>query len=201
MTTTRHTTGGRGKRGRPRSFDTAEVLDRSVDIFWRSGFNTVTTRHLENEIGISQSSIYNTFGSKSGLFTETLAHYRRNFDAEVLSILTQPNADHRALLSFLHAIVGWISHPDRPGCLVLNHSADHAEGCAHSQRFRRELRQALNPVVASFTDDAQQTGERCEVILAAIMGLNCAITSGADDEEMALLTAGVIGQVNRWIET
>ena len=49
--------------GRPRSFDEQDIVDRALNLFWAYGGANTTTRMLERELGITQSSIYNAFGS------------------------------------------------------------------------------------------------------------------------------------------
>ena len=49
--------------GRPRSFDEQDIVDQALNVFWTYGGANTTTRILERELGITQSSIYNAFGS------------------------------------------------------------------------------------------------------------------------------------------
>lgn len=61
---------------RARNFDENEVLDKAVDIFRRQGFKTTTPEELVTHLGISRSSLYNTYGDKHSLFIKSLERYQ-----------------------------------------------------------------------------------------------------------------------------
>lgn len=61
---------------RARNFDENDVLDKAVDIFRRQGFKTTTPEELVTHLGISRSSLYNTYGDKRSLFIKALERYQ-----------------------------------------------------------------------------------------------------------------------------
>lgn len=61
---------------RAKNFDENEVLDKAVDIFRRRGYKTTTPEELVTHLGISRSSLYNTFGDKHSLFIRSLQRYQ-----------------------------------------------------------------------------------------------------------------------------
>lgn len=60
---------------RPRQFDEAEVVQKATELFWAQGYRATTPRDLVDATGLSRSSLYNTFGSKEGLFLRSLGAY------------------------------------------------------------------------------------------------------------------------------
>ena len=56
-------------------FDRQEVIDKATNLYWRKGFHATSMRNLQDEIDMRPGSIYSTFGSKEGLFKETLRNY------------------------------------------------------------------------------------------------------------------------------
>jgi TetR/AcrR family transcriptional repressor of nem operon len=62
--------------GRARNFDEDEVLDKAVDIFRRQGFKATTPEELVTHLGLSRSSLYNTYGDKRSLFIRSLQRYQ-----------------------------------------------------------------------------------------------------------------------------
>lgn len=185
-------------RGRPRAFDTDQALERSMLLFWRHGFNATTTRTLENELGISQSSLYNAFGSKEQLFGQAIAYYERRLDEVVLSHLDRPEPDRAAIIDFLSAVLEWISQDDHPGCLVLNYAAESQDGKVRMRAYRARLRELFGPALQTFTDEAQDIEARTELLVAAVLGLNISARSGADPDELQQLAAGIKRQVTLW---
>lgn len=61
--------------GRPKEFDQDLVLGAAVMVFWKQGFEATSMRDLENATKLTPGSIYNEFGSKVGLFEQSLEHY------------------------------------------------------------------------------------------------------------------------------
>lgn len=62
---------------RSKEFDTDEVLKKAIDLFWDKGYNGCSMQDIVEELGLSRSSIYETFGDKRTLFIEALKKYER----------------------------------------------------------------------------------------------------------------------------
>ena len=191
--------GAQRTRGRPKSFDTDEVLDKSINIFWRDGLTGTTTRTLEQELGLSQSSIYNTFGSKDQLFEKVVERYQNNLDDAVLVELTGPGADKNSIINFLDALTTWIQHKEHPGCLVLNLAleADGDNGL-RVKAYRTRLRRLLKPALRTFTTTTTEIEARTELLITAILGLNISARSNASQAELRKLAGGIKFQVTSW---
>ena len=58
--------------GRPTEFDRQVALEKSMDLFWRNGYEATSLTDLLREMGIGRQSLYNTFGDKHSLFVEAL---------------------------------------------------------------------------------------------------------------------------------
>ena len=196
----RQLTSRRGDGGGPRSFDAEHVLDNAIELFWANGFNAVTTRSLEAEIGISQSSIYNAFGSKDGLIELIMTRYLDRHERIVLSTLAKPDADadHRGLLDFIEAMVQWVGDDEHPGCLLLNYSNASDRGRELAVQYRERVRQLVTPIIARETDDEDLTRHRTELLVAAVLGLSTVAGSGADQAELRRLADGITSQITDW---
>lgn len=188
----------RQTRGRPRAFDTDEVLQQSVNLFWRQGYSRTTTRTLENELGLSQSSLYNAFGSKEELFSRVVDRYEKQLDATVLSHLAGPDPDRASILSFLDELVDWVHGAEHRGCLVLNLAAESEENGSRVKAYRTKLRRLLRPALRSFTSNGDDVEARTELLVAVVLGLNISARSGASRAELRRLVNGIKHQVNAW---
>lgn len=60
---------------RKREFDTDAALEQAMLIFWRQGYEATSTRALQEAMGISSSSMYETFGDKRRIFLAALARF------------------------------------------------------------------------------------------------------------------------------
>lgn len=194
------------KRGRPRSFDETQVLDRSIDVFWQRGYHDVTTRDLESEIGISQSSIYNAFGSKEGLYAEVVGRYRHRLETELLPHLEQagqtgqPDSGRDGLLAFIDAFAAWVSDPDRPGCLMLSIDTEQTAAHQHLVAYRARLDNALRAAVADFTDDEGAITHRTTLLHTVLLGLCTAARAVDCDQEFRRMIDTATAQIRMWAD-
>lgn len=62
-------------RGRPRSFDRDEALERAMEVFWKQGFEGASLNDLTDAMGINPPSLYAAFGDKERLFLEAVERY------------------------------------------------------------------------------------------------------------------------------
>ena len=188
-------------KGRPRSFDEDEMLDRVVEVFWRHGATGATTRVLEAELGLTQSSIYNAFGSKNELMVRAIERYNQRLDESVVAPLDSDSARGEHLYRFLDAVMEWIGDPDHPGCLLLNTlgqlgAADPsvvAQARAYRSRVRGALARALGNAGVTEVD------RRAELLLGGIMGLNISAYGGADRAEVELMAESLRAQIGEWL--
>lgn len=189
--------------GRPRSFDESEVIDASLDVFWRRGSAGTTTRVLETELGLTQSSIYNAFGSKDALLLRSLDRYIERIDADVVSILDRPGAGVGELHRFIDSLVEWITVDGRPGCLLLNLVAeDGGADLALAERaraYRDRLRESFVAVLRNIgAPDAERIAE---TMLATVLGINIAARGRATSAEIDALVDGMKWLIDRAVES
>jgi TetR/AcrR family transcriptional repressor of nem operon len=102
---------------RPREFDEQHVVARATDLFWRRGYHATGVRELGEELELSASSLYRTFGDKHGLFLRALEHYRATETTEAHARLEQPGPVRRVLRDWL---VGMVEGAVTNGCFVVN---------------------------------------------------------------------------------
>lgn len=176
-------------------YDRQRLLDRAVELFWVNGSTATTTRLLEDELGVGQSSIYNDFGSKDALLDEAVIRYETLLEEKVLSILDRPG--RQSVVAFVEALVDWIESDEHRGCLVMNLAAEApAEHAWRMQRYRARLRQAI--AASLETAPYEDITVRTDLIVAAVFGLNMAARTGATNDELAAIAAAIKDQVLSW---
>jgi TetR/AcrR family transcriptional regulator, transcriptional repressor for nem operon len=67
-----------------KAFDETEVLDKAMNLFWEKGYNATSAQDLVDELGISRSSLYDTYGDKHSLFVKSLLKYRKEWIAPAI---------------------------------------------------------------------------------------------------------------------
>jgi AcrR family transcriptional regulator len=60
------------RRGRPRSFDPDEVLDKARAVFWNLGYAAASLDDLAAATGLNRPSLYAAFGDKHALYLAAL---------------------------------------------------------------------------------------------------------------------------------
>jgi len=106
------------QRGRPRSFDREQALERAMDVFWSKGFEAASLTDLTEAMGINPPSLYAAFGDKEGLFLEVVQRYHANSQQEC-PYADQPTA-REAVESLLTFAATLFTEPDHPrGCLAV----------------------------------------------------------------------------------
>lgn len=183
------------KRGRPRKFDADQLLDSTVDTFWKHGLAGTTTRVLEDTLGVSQSSLYNAFGSKDQLLNQAIARYESGLQTAVLDRLSEPSRD--TLLDFVDAIIDWVSNPEHPGCLVMNLASEHPDHAWRLETYRVALTDGIGDCLATFVDP-KEVRARADLLAAAFLGLNLSAKCGTPATELTRAAAGIKAQIASW---
>ncbi|MBK7625615.1 MAG: TetR/AcrR family transcriptional regulator [Bacteroidales bacterium] len=106
---------------RNKSYNTDDVLEKAMHVFWNNGYEQTSVRLLEKEMGINQFSIYSSFTSKHNLFVESLKKYREYVNKNVYGDLLKPGARIKDLELFLYRFTDDKKSAKKyKGCLVVN---------------------------------------------------------------------------------
>ncbi len=184
--------------GRPRSFDVDAVVDGALDLFWAQGYRETSTRDLERALGVGQSSLYNTFGSKRDLLLRALDLYEANVKDDLLVHL-EPKGGLRAVDTFLAALAEWIIASDLRGCLVVSlMSAGDGDPVIDERvsEYRAGIRRALLGAMDG-TAPAAEVAARAEALVAACFGVQ-AIARSSDPAEVRAIVEGIRSVVAAW---
>ena len=61
---------------REKAFVETAAVDQALDLFWLQGYGATSVQQLCDHVGLSRSSLYDTFGDKHGLLLQALDRYR-----------------------------------------------------------------------------------------------------------------------------
>jgi len=145
--------------GRPRAFDENQVLTRAMELFWARGYERLGMRELLAELGISRQSLYDTFGSKRGLFLRTIQHYRSTQLSQALALLQRegsPLENVKAVLRFFEELA--FDQRSR-GCLVANSLVEIDPGDEELSALLGETLEMLRAALERTLVEAQARGE------------------------------------------
>ncbi|HEU5130084.1 MAG TPA: TetR/AcrR family transcriptional regulator [Glycomyces sp.] len=127
---------------RPLSFRRETAVAAATRTFLRRGLHATSAEDLCRATGLGRSSLYNSFGSKDGLFAECLGDYlgaTRERGEAFLSDADLPVLDRiAALLRFIAAEEAERAAAGEPrGCLAVNTVAELADDPEHAESMRR----------------------------------------------------------------
>src|SRR5271166_1689552 len=107
-------------RGRPRSFDERDALEKATRVFRSKGYDGVTIDDLVAGMGVGRPSLYSVFGDKRTLFLRALRTYAEKKGARAAKALFSPPALRDSLTGFLrHAVEAATEEDSAPGCLMM----------------------------------------------------------------------------------
>src|SRR3954471_21796810 len=108
-------------RGRPRSFDADEVLEKARTVFWNLGYSAASLDDIAAATGLNRPSLYAAFGDKHALYMRALERTRAGAVAGMRAVMGQ-DAPLRQALSALFgaAIEAYVSGDmGQRGCFII----------------------------------------------------------------------------------
>ena len=113
------------ERGRPRTFDIDQALDRAVQVFWKHGYQDASLHELTDAMGLSKPSLYAAFGDKEALYLKGLQRYLALLIERHAAKLNDEADGRMAIDGFLRSLAAMLADPDLPGgCFIINGTAD-----------------------------------------------------------------------------
>ena len=200
--------------GRKRTFDADDVLVRAVDLFWEQGFSNTSVRQLETELGLTASSIYNTFGSKNDLLDASIEKYIGLMDRHVLTQLREADDPLIGLQDFFHLISIGVDGEHRWGCFVVSLLTENGgrdpQISAHTDQYCETLRSDFEAalwraqemglldqnVVGSDLDE--WITSQVNLLLAHVLGINTAARGAMGEEVVDSMTRALQMQIESW---
>ena len=146
---------------RPKAFHVGDALDQAIHQFGKHGFTATSLDDLTAAMGISRSSLYDTFGSKHDLFLAAISHHNETLLPLHLAPLDRgKNGPKQAIAQiFIDTVDGILKAPDHAGMFLTKIACEVAPGDA---RATTSIAHGLQTIEASFLSsitDGQQTGE------------------------------------------
>ena len=145
----RHKTADKRGRGRPRAFDRQTAIDQAMILFWERGYEGTSFNALTEVMGLSASSLQNSFGSKEALFREAMRHYSEGPSAWYAEALAAPVTAREAFEMLLAEIATNFTRSDLPvGCMVSIAAMQTAPDLSPIREFATEARQSSQKALA-----------------------------------------------------
>jgi TetR/AcrR family transcriptional regulator, transcriptional repressor for nem operon len=144
-------------------FDYETTLDRATRLFWKSGYAGTSLRDLLKEMGIGESSFYNTLKSKKRAYLECLKHYNETVDRKrSKEFLAAPTAALGVRALFENMLES-LDDPDTPSVICMM-----AGSLTHEVLDEAELRQYIEGRISKLQDAmiARMSADKRDGLLA-----------------------------------
>ena len=145
---------------RKKSFNKDDVLERAMNLFWKQGFHATSMQDIVQNVGLSRSSLYESFGSKQGLFDQALGNYCRTNREGVKALLSSEKSVKTGIRNLLESSIHCtISDADKKGCFVVNSTTELVPGDDEMLKALSKNRASFEKVFFEFLQKGQATGE------------------------------------------
>ncbi|EPR65678.1 TetR/AcrR family transcriptional regulator [Cyclobacterium qasimii] len=105
---------------RKKEYKEEEVIEKAMRLFWRNGYESTSMQMLEKEMGINKFSIYSSFGSKHGVFIESLNCYKLKVSAIFEKFQAARNGVEDIKQFFYDSAAICAVEGNEKGCLLTN---------------------------------------------------------------------------------
>jgi TetR/AcrR family transcriptional regulator, copper-responsive repressor len=191
-------------RGRPRSFDTDEVLGRARDIFWRYGFAGTSMDQLSAATGLHKPSLYGAFGDKKKLYLAALDNYLAEVRASFAEAFALPDL-FESLQAMIEAATDKFTQSDSGfGCFMMNTAMPEAADDPDISRVVREAMDSLDRAFVRRFEKAMDTGQippdsnpqaLAMIMVANHYDISARARAGYSHEELAAMGARALGLI------
>jgi len=86
-------------------FERENVIRAASQLFWEKGFHATSTRDLQEAINMRPGSIYSAFGSKEGLYSESLKDYTVQMKTQIDGFLASSDTVLGGLRAFVENVI------------------------------------------------------------------------------------------------
>jgi TetR/AcrR family transcriptional regulator, transcriptional repressor for nem operon len=145
---------------RTKEFNEDQVLDKAIEIFWYKGYNGTSAQDLVNYLGLSRSSLYDTFGDKQKLFVASLKKYQKQSQDQVVQIFEVSENIKESLHSiFKQAVIESLEDRITKGCFMVNTSIELAMHDPEISKIVQNNTQLMEDIFTKAMQKGQDLGQ------------------------------------------
>lgn len=190
------------RRGRPRKFEEAEVLERALALFWRQGYSGTSLDDLSAATGLNRPSLYAAFGNKKDIFTAALRRFQGKVTEASLQRLAQAEGRKARVLAILETALDIYTGDDSNqslGCFVIStvpaEALQDADMMLELSRMQRQMDKGLCNVLAEGAEPDQATRDLAAMLATVLFGLSARARAGTPRTELTRLAHLAVDQV------
>lgn len=145
---------------RTKDFDEKEVLQKAVYLFWDRGFNGTSIQDLVEGLGISRSSLYDTFGGKYQLYLKALESYKNTYASHLCTLTLEPPSARAAVAQVLALVTNDLLNDEQHrGCFMVNAAIELANHDNEVNNLVCQTEKQLEQAFFKVLEQGQANGE------------------------------------------
>lgn len=155
---------------RTKEFKEDQVLDKAIEIFWHKGYNGTSAQDLVMHLGLSRSSLYDTFGDKQKLFAQSLRRYQKNAQDQIIELFDKSEDIKETLHDiFKQAVIESLDDRITKGCFMVNSSIELAMHDEEIAKIVKSNSQKMEEVFTNAVQKGQDLGQISKSIQAKVL--------------------------------
>jgi len=183
-------------------FEPEQALDAAMQQFWSAGYESTSLQDLLAAMGLSKSSLYQTFGGKQQLFERCITRYRDSMASDMLERLKTAKSGWCFIEDMLYSIADETLGPTPPrGCLVMNSAIEFSQDNPAVAELIASSLECFVGVFQEAVKRAQAEGDipagKDALVLARYLvtnmgGLRTMVKAGADSKSIRQIVGVVL---------
>lgn len=151
-------------------FDEKVALRKATELFWTKGYNGTSMDELTKVMGLSRSSIYNSFGGKHALFMRCLRWYLGDQQRQLQELAGKVgNVAERIRSAFRYAIEEILADRMRKGCMMVNATTEMVNQDREIAAVAAENMDEMEKMFAEWIREGQMRGEVSKVFAPQVL--------------------------------
>jgi len=145
---------------RTKEFNEDQALDKAIEIFWHKGYNGTSAQDLVTHLGLSRSSLYDTFGDKQKLFSKSLQRYQKQSKDDIVKLFEDSKNIKETLHDiFKQAVIESLQDRITKGCFMVNSSVELAMHDEDISKIVKSNSQEMEAVFTNALKKGQASGD------------------------------------------
>jgi TetR/AcrR family transcriptional repressor of nem operon len=145
---------------RTKEFNEDQALDKAIEIFWHKGYNGTSAQDLVTHLGLSRSSLYDTFGDKQKLFVKALKRYQEQGQNYIIELLeNSENVKVTFTEIFKRAVIESLEDRITKGCFMVNSAVELAMHDSEIARIVHENQKVMEEAFYKALKKGQESGQ------------------------------------------
>jgi TetR/AcrR family transcriptional regulator, transcriptional repressor for nem operon len=141
-------------------FERENVIRVASQLFWQKGFHATSTRDLQEAINMRPGSIYSAFGSKEGLYSESLKDYTVQMKTQIEGFLSNADSVLEGLRTFVeNVVIKTKGCSPSPLCMLVKANSEFAEKDSNLYELSLALTAQFEAYLSQLFEQAINNGE------------------------------------------